>query len=171
MKIVTYVCLVVFAVAGCTEQRSPQQGDAPVLKPTKSAPQNVLPTPADAASTFRLGDHMYELGMVICFGTSPITVTASDPQKRSDHPVVSIRIYDDSVKYGQSFDTVSALFFHDDYEEHWKLEVGEIKKVGNTVVASGTLNGNLLLPKPDGTRRSVPMESASVKTFQAKLEC
>lgn len=108
-------------------------------------------------STLRLGARSYELGVVLCFGTSMATVTASDSHQRDDYPVVSAKIYDPARSGGHSMNTFSALFENSEPAEHWILHEGTVEKGGDTIAASGTLKGSLLLPNDDGTRRSVPM--------------
>lgn len=122
-------------------------------------------------TTFSLGQKSYGLDVVICFGTSMATITASDSQQRSESPVVSIKIYDPAMSGGYSINTFSALFDNSEIAEHWILHEGIVEKSGNTITASGTLKGSLLLPNDDGTRRSMPMEEGGELPFEARIQC
>ena len=118
-----------------------------------------------------LGNDTYDLNVVLCMGTTTTTVTASDSQSRSDYPVVAVKIYDPAMSGGMSINTASAIFERDGYGEHWKLHEGLVERNGDVVTASGTLKGNLLLPKPDGTRESAPLEGDDVLPFAIRIEC
>ena len=120
---------------------------------------------------FAIAGTRFELDTVICFGSSTATITSSDSQKRADHPVVSIKIYDPAMSGGQSINTFSAHFDRGDHEEHWKLLEGTVEKQGKTVTASGTLTGTLLLPQPGGTRKSAALGPPDVLPFEARIEC
>ena len=124
-----------------------------------------------STSELGLDGAVYKFDVVVCFGTSTATVTASDSQDRDDHPVVSAKIYDPAMSGGHSINTFSALFENSEPVEHWILHEGTVEKSGDTIAASGTLKGSLLLPNDDGTRRSVPMDDDGVMSFEARIEC
>ncbi len=163
-------CLV--CLFGCTENETPSQsgidaGPSEAVAAIKIDRKNKK----TKRGQFQLGQDEFELGVVICFGTSTATAIASDSQKRSDYPVVTLKTYDPAMTGGQSFNTASALFERDGYGEHWKLHEGSVEKDGDVFTASGTLEGNLLLPKPDGTRESAPLDGDDVLPFEVRIEC
>lgn len=121
--------------------------------------------------TLALGAEYFKFDTSMCFGTSTATAIASDSMQRSDYPVVTLKTYDPAMSGGISFNTASALFERDGHGEHWRLHEGSVEKDGDVFTASGTLEGNLLLPKPDGTRESAPLEGDDILPFEVRIEC
>ena len=123
------------------------------------------------SASLSLGEQTFELDVVICIGTSTASVVASDSQKRTNYPVLTVKTYDPAMTGGQSINTASALFELDGYGEHWKLHEGAVNRDGKLFTASGTLEGSLLTPKSDGTRESMPLAGANILTFEIRVEC
>ncbi len=122
-------------------------------------------------AALELGGKHYELGMVICIGTTTATITANDSQKRADFPIVSVKTYDSAMTGGQSIDSVSAYFERDGYGENWSLHGAVIVRDGDLVSASGTLKVQRLVLKEDDTRTSAPIEGIDELPFTLRIEC
>lgn len=171
-SILAAVFMVLAVLSACVDAERSTAKEQGEMASTGTASQGTT----DLASSkkrarLQLGDAAYELGIVFCMGTTTATITANDSQRRADHPVVSVKIYDPAMTGGQSHDTVSAYFERDGYGENWALEEGSVERDGDTVTASGTLKGHRLVPREDGTRESAPLEGDSSRPFELRIEC
>lgn len=163
------ISLLLFSACS-NEDNEPAAKPVETVNPVASSPAKTL---APRGSAYlRLGDKKYELDVVFCTGTTMATAVASDSQKRPDHPVITIRTYDDSMTGGVDTNTASAVFDDGTSRQHWKrYQGGNVSRREKTFSANGFLEGSRMIEQAGGTLKSAPLEENGIRAFDMHIKC